>query len=327
MHRAGESRLRLIGLERRRYDDAMLSLRSRSCPWHAAVFRVLVPVAILTAGCGRAHEDAPRREVEAWRAKHEADYRREYVPLAGLFPLHDGANTAGSAPGSDVALPGGAPASIGSFVLHDRTVTFTPASGGAVAIAERRVTAPTRLRSDEDQGGPDEMAVGDLTLWLHMSGERPTIRLRDPNSEPARSFHGFRWFPIDRRYRVVGRFIADATPHELHAPNQLGDEEVMKTEGVVEFTLDGQTVRLRPMTTRPKRFWFIFRDGTSGKETYETARFLYSDLRDDGTTILDFNMAYNPPCAFNPYTTCPLPIPENRLSVRIAAGELAYAHE
>ena len=82
----------------------------------------------------------------------------------------------------------------------------------------------------------------------------------------------------------------------------------------------------RPMTTAPKRLWFIFRDGTSGKETYETARFLYSDLRDDGTTVLDFNQAYNPPCAFNPFTTCPLPLSENRLKVRIPAGEKAYAH-
>ena len=79
------------------------------------------------------------------------------------------------------------------------------------------------------------------------------------------------------------------------------------------------------MTTEPNRLFFVFRDGTSGKETYEAARFLYSDLRDDGTTVLDFNQAYNPPCAFNPYTTCPIPLPENRLKVRIPAGEKAYA--
>src|SRR4029079_17326488 len=80
----------------------------------------------------------------------------------------------------------------------------------------------------------------------------------------------------------------------------------------------------RPMTTRPGRLWFTFRDGTSGRETYETARFLYADLRDDGTTVLDFNEAYNPPCAFNPYTTCPLPLPENRLGIRLPVGEKAY---
>jgi uncharacterized protein (DUF1684 family) len=89
-------------------------------------------------------------------------------------------------------------------------------------------------------------------------------------------------------------------------------------------TLRGQTLRLRPFTTRPKRFYFVFRDASSGQETYAAARFLYSDLRDDGTTVLDFNQAYNPPCAFNPFTTCPIPLPENRLGVKILAGERAY---
>ena len=134
------------------------------------------------------------------------------------------------------------------------------------------------------------------------------------------------WFPIDEKYRVTGRLIKDAKPQQVNIPNQLGDDQVFTTEGVVEFTLDGQTVRLRPMTTRPNRLYFIFRDGTSGKETYETARFLYADLRSDGTTVLDFNEAYNPPCAFNPFTTCPLPPLENRLKVRILAGEKAYAN-
>ena len=108
--------------------------------------------------------------------------------------------------------------------------------------------------------------------------------------------------------------------------NQLGDEDVETTEGIVEFTLNKETVRLRPMTTRPGRLWFVFRDGTSGQETYATARFLYADLRADGTTVVDFNEAYNPPCAFNPYTTCPLPLPENRLKVRILVGEKDYPH-
>src|SRR5207249_7186670 len=134
------------------------------------------------------------------------------------------------------------------------------------------------------------------------------------------------WFPIDAKYRVIGRFIKDAVSRPLRIPNQLGDDQLFTTEGTVEFKLADQTVRLRPMTTRPGRLYFIFRDGTSGKETYETARFLYSDLRSDGTTVIDFNEAYNPPCAFNPFTTCPLPPAENRLKVRILAGEKAYPH-
>jgi uncharacterized protein (DUF1684 family) len=270
--------------------------------------------------------DPPHRiEVEEWRAKHEASYRKEYVPLAGLFALNAGANTAGSAPSNDIVLPKPAPSSVGRFLLAGKTVRFEPQPGAQVALNNRPVASAVILRSDETDD-PDELSIGVVTLWVHISGDRPTIRMRDPAGDAARTFHGFRWFEVEESYRVTGRFIKDSAPRQLRTPNQLGDEDVMTTEGVVEFAVGGQTVKLRPMTTRPKRLWFIFRDGTSGKETYETARFLYADLRDDGTVVLDFNEAYNPPCAFNPYTTCPLPLPENRLKVRIPAGEKAYAH-
>jgi uncharacterized protein len=293
--------------------------------WMAAAALVVPMLA-----CGSGASDV--KEVEAFRAKHEADYRKEYVPLAGLFPLSPGANSAGSAEGSDIRLPARAPASIGAFVLDGKTIRFEPAPGAAVTIKDRPVAGPTPLVDDEHlnaegkRDGPDELMVGTIALWVHRSGERPTIRMRDPEGEVATHFEGFHWFPIDSHYRVTARFIKDPAPHDFHTPNQTGDDQVYKTEGVVEFTLNGETVRLRPATTRPKRLYFIFRDGTSGKETYDTARFLYSDLKDDGTTVLDFNEAYNPPCAFNPYTTCPLPLPENRKTVRILAGEKAYPH-
>ncbi len=157
-------------------------------------------------------------------------------------------------------------------------------------------------------------------MWIHRSGDRRAIRLRDPESDTAKSFAGFTWFPIDPSYRVVGHFIKDDEPKSLRVPNLSGDWDDYTTEGVVEFTLNGETRRLRPMTTEPNRFFFVFRDGTSGHETYEAARFLYSDLAPDGTTVLDFNEAYNPPCSFNQYTTCPIPPPENRLDITDPGG-------
>jgi hypothetical protein len=265
-------------------------------------------------------------DVNAWRAKHEADYTREYVPLAGLFFLKPGANTAGSASGSDVPLPARAPTSIGRFVYQNQNqkVIFEPASGAVVMLRGKAVTGPIELHSDET-AEYDELSAGDVAFWLHESGDRRAIRLRDPQGEPARTFAGYRWFPIDQNYRVVARFTRDAMPRDLKVPSLSGDLQTYTTEGTVEFTMMGETIHMRPMTTRPNRFFFVFRDGTSGKETYEAARFLYSDLQPDGTTVLDFNQAYNPPCAFNPYTTCPLPLPENRLKIRILAGEQAYA--
>jgi uncharacterized protein (DUF1684 family) len=272
-----------------------------------------------------AADPAVTKEIEQFRAKHEEDYRRQFVTLAGLSSIEDGVNTVGSASSNAVVLPKSAPASVGRLLVTGNGVWFEPASGVKVTMKDQPVTTSVELTSDE-KGPADELAVGRVTFWVHMSGDRRTIRMRDTNGEPARTFEGFKWFPINEKYRVSGKFIKDPAPRLVKIPNQLGDEETYTTEGIVEFTLDGQKVTLRPMTTRPDRLYFIFRDGTSGKETYETARFLYTNLNPDGTTIIDFNQAYNPPCSFNPYTTCPLPPKENRLTVRILAGEAAYPH-
>ena len=266
------------------------------------------------------------KEIQDFRARHEVDYRRDYVPLAGLFSLDEGVHTAGSAPTNNIVLPKPVAPSIGRFVLKGGHVGFEPAPGAPVTLGEQPVTKPIDLKSDES-GPADQLTIAPgMTLWVHMSGDRWTLRMRDVNGEPARKFEGFHWFAIDPAFRVTARFIKDPAPRQVRIPNQLGDEETYTTEGIVEYTLAGQKITMRPMTTRPGRFYFIFRDGTSGKETYETARFLYSNLNVDGTTVLDFNQAYNPPCSFNPFTTCPLPPKENRLTVRILAGEKAYPH-
>ena len=267
--------------------------------------------------------EAATKETEAWRAKHEADYRREWVTIAGLHFLEPGSQTAGSAPSNDIVLPASAPSVLGRFVLGIDGVRFEPQPGSVVSLDNQLVNAPIDL-ADDGADKADELATGDIRLVVHRSGRRKSLRVWDPGGELARGFLGFTWFPIQMEYRVTARFIPDASPRETQVVNTFGDLDSYKTEGVVEFTMQGKTLRLRPFTTRPKRFYFVFRDASSGQETYEAARFLYSDLRDDGTTVLDFNQAYNPPCAFNPYTTCPIPMPENRLGVKVLAGERAY---
>jgi uncharacterized protein len=286
-------------------------------------------MAIASCGAGKSQDpaamdvEAAIRESEAWRAKHEADYRREWVTIAGLHFLERGSHSAGSAPSNDIVLPASAPPVLGRFILDNDVVRFEPQPASLVLLDGQVVRAPVDL-ADDGKERPDELVVGDIRLVVHRSGDRKSLRVWDPGGELARGFLGFQWFPIQMDYRVTGRFIRDPTPREMHVVNTFGDLDTFKTEGVVEFKLQGQTLRLRPFTTRPKRFYFVFRDASAGLETYEAARFLYSDLRDDGTTVLDFNQAYNPPCAFNPFTTCPIPVPENRLGVKILAGERAY---
>jgi uncharacterized protein (DUF1684 family) len=267
---------------------------------------------------------AATKESEDWRAEHEKSYRTNWATIAGLHFLEPGSHTAGTASTNDIVLPASAASPrIGRFVLANDVVRFEPEPGSKVHIDGHPVTMPRDL-TDDTATKADSIEVGGIRMVVHRSGDRRSLRVWDPEGEMARGFLGFRWFPIQMAYRVTGRFIPDATPRELQVMNTFGDLDTYKTEGVVEFTLQGRTLRLRPFTTRPKRFYIVFKDESSGAETYEAARFLYADLRDDGTTVLDFNQAYNPPCSFNPYTTCPIPLPENRLPLKVLAGEQAY---
>jgi uncharacterized protein len=125
---------------------------------------------------------------------------------------------------------------------------------------------------------------------------------------------------------VTARFVPK--PRRIPIHNILGQTEPSECPGYAAFRLNGHELRLYPIMEQPgaKELFYIFRDQTSGKETYGGGRFLYSGLPRDGHVVLDFNKAYNPPCAFTPYATCPLPPPENRLAMGIEAGERKYGH-
>ena len=270
-----------------------------------------------------AWNDAVVTEIEAWRAEHEESYTHNWVTIEGLHFLKPGTQSAGSAPDNDVILIASLPEHLGTFTVASDEVTFDPAPGAPITINGETAASAIVLRDDGAEE-PDVIEANGASVVAHRSGTRLSLRVRDPNGERAQAFQGFEWFPISRDYRVLGRFIPDATPRNLPVVNTFGDVDTYETEGVVEFTLNGEVLRLRPFTTEPGRFYFVFNDASSGNETYEAARFLYSDLRQDGTTILDFNEAYNPPCSFNPFTTCPIPLPENRLPVKVLAGEKKY---
>jgi hypothetical protein len=307
--------------------------------------RLLLAAVVLFAGCSTpAEKAAPAvtdesrtdesrtdeswvESVEAWRAKHETDYRRDWVTIAGLHFLEPGEHSLGSSKTNLLVLPEGVPERVGRILVADGRVRYEPAAGVKATVNGSPLTGAVVLKQPGHD--PDtEVQINDVTFAVHQSGKRLSLRVWDPDGKQVREFAGFTWFPIDPEYRVVAKFIPDDKPRNIPVVNTYGDADVMPSEGVVEFELNGETIRLRPFTTRPKRFYFVFRDGSSGQETYDTARFLYSDLLDDGTTVLDFNQAYNPPCAFNKYTTCPIPIKENRLAVKILAGEKDYkGHE
>jgi len=155
-------------------------------------------------------------------------------------------------------------------------------------------------------------------------GGRYGIRLKDRESALLKEFGGLRWFPVREDYRVEARFVPHASPMKIAVPNILGQVEELPSPGYAAFTIGGREVRLDPVLEEPgaTELFFIFRDQTTGKQTYPAGRFLYAPMPKDGRVTLDFNKAYSPPCAFTPYATCPLPPKQNRLSVRIEAGEL-----
>ena len=268
---------------------------------------------------------AYRADIEKFRADREAELRADngWLTVAGLFWLKPGANTAGSAKGSDVLLPAKAPARLGTFELKDGAVTFTADPSARVTSGGKPVATVAFDMAAGDRGA---IVSGDLVMFPIQRGDRIGIRMRDLNSAMRRGFTGVRSYPVRPEYRITAKFTEYPQLHKVLVPNVLGQQPEMTSPGYVTFTINGRSLRLEPVfeTDERKELFFIFSDATSRDATYRAGRFLYTPLPKDGVVILDFNKAINPPCAFTEFATCPLPLKENRLPVRIEAGELAY---
>jgi uncharacterized protein len=290
-------------------------------------------IAIAASGCSNAAPAVPaapadpyRTEVENFRKAREAKLTSDtgWLTIAGLHFLTQAETTAGSDAANDVVLPGGTPSRVGTFVLaKNGQVSVKLAPGVAVSLLDGKPFTGGSLKSDGD-GAPDRLVLGDVQVWVHQSGERPAIRVRDKNNPLRKTFTGMKWYPVDEAYRVEGTFEPYDKPKTVQVPNLLGDIDTMTSPGTVAFSLGGQTMHMSAIAENENELWFIFRDLTSGHETYPAARFLYTPKPVDGKVPLDFNKAENPPCAFNAYATCPLPPEENRLQVRVEAGEKIY---
>ena len=246
-----------------------------------------------------------------------------WLTVAGLFWLEAGANVAGSAPGSAIRLPAKAPAKLGVFDLKNGRVTFraepsAPVTSRGKPVGTAAIDAPT-----DDAGA---LAAGDLRLFAIKREDRFGIRMRDLKSPERLGFRGLRFYPVRPAYRIRATFVPYAQPRKVAVPNVLGQAPEMTSPGYVTFVLNGTQRKLEPVyeTDERKDLFFIFKDLTSRDATYPAGRFLHTPLPQDGIVILDFNHAYNPPCAFTDFATCPLPTRENQLPIRIEAGELAY---
>lgn len=281
---------------------------------------------MLTAGVFATGQTAYNAKIRKWRAGQDKELKADdgWLTLAGLFWLKEGENRIGSDAASEVVLPASAaPARIGVMEYYDGKVTLRVAQDASVTLNKKPVTT-AELQSDE-KGKPDILHLGSLSFYTIKRGTRYGVRVKDLNSPARREFNGRHWYEINPAYRVTAKFIKSGQPREIEILNKVGDVIKMPSPGTVVFKLNGNEYSLDALGENGQLF-FVFADQTSGKTTYGAGRFLYANAAKNGRVVLDFNKAVNPPCAFTPFATCPLPPRQNRLKVAIPAGELKY-HE
>ena len=265
--------------------------------------------------------------VEAWRAKrHEALVQPDgWLTLVGLEWLADGESRIGSAPDNDIRLSGG-PAYWGSVVLQNSQLYFKNPDPQKVKINGEPL--PYAELIPDTVGEPTVVASGTLSIHVIFRGSY-ALRIKDSQAKALQNFKGVDNYPIDESWYIDGRFLPAAEGAVIEITNVLGQVSESQLFGTFEFDMDGKTHSLLALgDADSSNLWFIFADRTTGHGTYGAGRYLYSEgMPENGRLTVDFNKAYNPPCAFNPYSTCPVPPQRNRMDVLVLAGEKDFHPE
>lgn len=282
---------------------------------------------IAVAGAFAASATAHRAEVEVARAERLAKLKTPdgWLTLIGLHFLKEGPNTVGSANGNDVVITAG-PARVGTVtVAPDGKVTIEVAPNAGIKIdGETRRTA--ELKWSEPRT-PTLVTVGTVTLFAVDRGGKKALRVKDSAAHRRTQFRGLDYFPIDPKWRIEARWEPFEKSRLVPITTMLGQTAPEPVPGKAVFVRDGKTYELLPIDEgRDVPLFFVISDTTSGKETYGGCRFIYVPWPKEGAKeiVLDFNLAENPPCAFTPFSTCPLPPKENRLPFAVDAGEKNY---
>jgi uncharacterized protein (DUF1684 family) len=300
-------------------------MKPRSLSSHGTAAWALAWILITTipARPDTLHGDAYRESIEAWRRERLARLTSEdgWLTLAGLYWLEEGENRFGSDPASDLVFPDEAPARVGHFLLEKEKVTVEAEEEGGV-LHEGRPVRQMELATDAE-GEPTILTLGDLSFYLIERQGRWAIRLKDKNHPARTAFPGIESYPVDSAWRLTGHFEPYDPPRKIPIPTILGTVAEQTSWGKVSFEVDGQRHRLDVLAEPgDEQLFIIFADRTTGSVTYGGGRYLTADAPSaEGTVVLDFNKAYNPPCVFTPFATCPLPPRQNRLALRVEAGE------
>jgi uncharacterized protein (DUF1684 family) len=284
----------------------------------------LVPDVTRADNAGALTPTTHEEQISEWRQSRHARLASEdgWLTLVGLEWLVEGENRIGSSPSSTIRIAGG-PADWGTIFLNGEVLRFVPALDSEVTV-NGQPAAEVLLVADS-QGEPTVVRSGNLSFYV-IFRESYALRIKDRLALALQEFEGMDNYEIQPEWRIDARFIPAEDEQTIEIANVLGQLEVSPVYGYAEFDRDGKTFRLLGLgDENSESLWFLFADQTSGRETYGAGRYLYSDgLPGDGRLVIDFNKAYNPPCVFSEYATCPLTPQENRLKLAVTAGEKKY---
>ena len=262
-----------------------------------------------------------RQAIEAWRASRDERLKQPdgWLTLVGLEWLEDGETRIGSAADNDIQLSDG-PAYWGSVVLQDNRLHFKSLDPEMIRVNDE--PSPYTELIPDTEGEPTVISSGTLSINV-IFRESYALRIKDSQAKALKNYKGVDNFPIDESWRIEGKFIPATEGTVMEITNVLGQVSEPQVFGTFEFEKDGKTHSLLALGTEDSEsLWFIFADRTTGHGTYGAGRYLYTDgMPENGRLTVDFNKAYNPPCAFNPYSTCPIPPQVNRMDLWVMAGE------
>ena len=267
------------------------------------------------------------RQIQQWRAQRLDSLKKpdSWLTLVGLFWLDPGENRFGTDPANDMVLPeSSGPPFAGSFFLDENERVYVRSVLDSQLTLRGELLTERRLRADDEEE-PDILRLGHLSFSVIRRVGRVAVRVKDPGSPARLNFKGLEYYPVRWDHRVTAEFVPYESPRDVVVPTVLGTPERMLAAGHAKFSFQGHSLTLEPFirSVDDKELFFIFKDETSGKDTYPAGRYLYAQRR-AGRIILDFNKAYNPPCAFTAYATCPYPTKQNWLAIPIEAGEKSY---
>ncbi len=291
-------------------------------------------IALLAAGCvSPAPEpidpEVHRAQIQEWRQWRDDELSRPdgWLSLAGLYWLQEGGNSFGADPTSDLVVEiEGVPPLLGEFQVAGEHVDFIVAGGAEVTVQGQPVQRVV-ARTDEEGAERPVIEWGSLSWFVLERGDRIGVRMKDTGSPILVGFEGVDSYAIAPEWRLVGRLEPYDPPRTIKVPNILGTVNDVESSAAAVFELDGQTYRMDLWRdSLGDTDWFTaFGDATNGEATYGGGRFVRIDPPDEhGHLVIDFNRAYNPPCVFTPFATCPLPPRQNRLELGVEAGELDF---